>query len=216
MTPHLRAASLIVLLAAWLAAPPAAALCPTVDFSRPPPTNIVEWYAQVIEPARAYAGFAVEPRPGGSAIEATVDARDGFHRRSILDPLHFEPLVRRLAAAHADAGDFKGLDTRAAERLYRGESGHPLDFGALCIDTRRTRFPDDTLAITLTGVNLYNCKHVTLRGLVFSATLVNGAANGECRDDLQFYRMLFMPAARVGTNSVTFICTKDAGGCAGR
>ena len=217
MIRHIRAATLFAVLAVCLSSiPPAAALCPNVELKAPPPETIVDWYAMVIEPTRAYAGFPVTPRPAKNVIEAMVDSLDSFHRRSILDPLYFEPLVRRLVAAHANVGDFKGLDTRTAENLYRGDTGGAVDFGALCIDTRRARFPDDTFAITLTGVNNYNCTHVTLRGLVFSNILINGAANGECRADLPYFRMLFMPVALSGTNTVTFLCTKDAGGCAGR
>jgi hypothetical protein len=212
----IRTMLLVVLFGAGIhALPVAAADCPIPAHTPPAPEQIVDWYAKYIEPAHAFAGFPVEPRPAKNVVEALVEKLDGFHRRSALDPLFFEPLVQQVAAAYTGVGDFKGLTTAAAEKIYRSGTGTSLDFSALCIDTRRDRFPDDTFAITLSGVNNYNCTHVTLRGLVFSGILINGTINGECRPDYPFFRMLFVPVL-AGTNSVTFLCGKDRGGCAGR
>ena len=38
---------------------------------------------------------------------------------------------------------------------------------------------------------------------------------GACRPDYPFFRMLFVPVL-AGTNTITFLCSKDTGGCAGR
>ena len=36
--------------------------------------------------------------------------------------------------------------------------------------------------------------------------------NGECHPDYNFFRMIFVPVL-AGTNTVTFVCGKDTGGC---
>jgi hypothetical protein len=54
-----------------------------------------------------------------------------------------------------------------------------------------------------------------LRGLVFTETLVNGATKAECHPDHVYYKSFIVPIA-AGTNVVTFVCGKDANGCARR
>ena len=190
----------------------ATAECPVPVYAPQAAEQITDWYAKYVAPLRALTGIPESTPPGKEMIEALVDRMTGFHRRGVSDPLFFEPLVQKIAASYARAGDFKGLTSAVAEKLYRSGAGTDLDFSALCIDTRRDRFPDDTFAITLFGVNYDNCQHVFTHGLVFTGALVNGNANGECRPDYAFYRMIFIPVS-AGTNSVTFICIKDAGGC---
>lgn len=206
--------ALAVLLAAGIHTA-AAADCPLPAYAPPAPENIVDWYVKFIEPARVFAGAPVEPRPAKNVIEAMVGALEGFHRSSALEPLFFEPFIRQISASYAGAGDFKGLNTATAEKLNRSGAGSNMDFSTLCVDTRRERYPDDTFALTLYGVNNYNCSHVSLRGLVFTSTLINGTMNGACRPDYPFFRMLFVPVL-AGTNTITFVCNKDTGGCAGR
>jgi hypothetical protein len=82
----------------------------------------------------------------------------------------------------------------------------------MCIDTRTTATPDDTVAVTLFGMSRDDCQHVGLRGLVFTGALVNGSINGECRPDHVYYRRLIIPV-NAGTNAITFLCRKDVGGC---
>ena len=189
--------------------------CPTAINPPKAPENIVDWYDQYIAPSRTLAGVPENPHPSRAAIESLVEKMAGFHRRGVSDPLFFEPLVQQIAASFADHGDFKGLNSVAAQKIYRAGAGSDLDFSALCIDTRRTRFPEDTFAITLFGVSLDNCQHLAGRGLVFTGTMINGNANGECRNDRNFFRMLIVPVP-AGTNTITFVCSKDVGGCAGR
>ena len=75
------------------------------------------------------------------------------------------------------------------------------------------RSPDDSFTITLFGVVADDCQHIGLRGLVFTAALVNGSANGQCKPD-QLYRKMFIVPLPAGTNEITYICGKDRGGCA--
>jgi hypothetical protein len=191
----------------------AAPECPASITATKPPENIVDWYDKYVKPSRSLAG--IPETPARSEIEAFVASVKTFHNRIITDSLYFEPLVEQIAAAHADHGDFKDLTSRAAQKIYRSGSGQDIDFSAVCIDTRRNRFPDDSYGITLFGVDFDNCQHITVRGLVFTSTLINGALNGACRPDHTFYRMLIVPVF-AGTNTVTFVCNKDVGGCARR
>jgi hypothetical protein len=193
----------------------AAPECPASITPPKAPDQIVDWYDKYIGPSRALTGLPEIPRPTRSVVEALIEKTAAFHRRGVSDPLFFESLVQQIAASYANDGDFKGLTSAAAQKIYRAGSGSDLDFSALCIDTRRSRFPEDTFAITLFGVNFDNCQHVTGRGLIFTSTMINGSANGECRPDHNFFRMLIVPVF-AGTNTVTFVCSKDVGGCAGR
>jgi hypothetical protein len=192
------------------------AVCAAADCA--PPANaaqgndtLTDWYAKYIAPLR---GLPDATPPSRAEIESLIEKFEPYHRRGVSDPLFFESLVQQITASFTNTGDFKGLTTAAAEKLYRGNSGTSLDFSMLCIDVRRGRFADDTFAITLFGVSHNNCQHASLRGLVFSSTLVNGSSNGACRPD-HSYRRLLVPVV-AGTNSITFVCNKDALGCAGR
>jgi hypothetical protein len=210
-----RATLLLAMLAFCNTTLRAAPECPVSITTPKPPENIVDWYDKYVKPSRTLAGIPESPAPTRGEIEAFVAGVKGFHNRIITDSLYFEPLVQQIAAAHADHGDFKALTSKSAQKIYRPGSGPDIDFSAVCIDTRRDRFPDDSYGITLFGVDFDNCRHITVRGLVFTSTTINGAANGECRADHTFYRMLIVPVF-AGTNTVSFICNKDVGGCARR
>jgi hypothetical protein len=108
---------------------------------------------------------------------------------------------------------FNGIDAAAAEKIYKTGIGQKFDFSLLCINARSVRAPDDAFGITLFGVTADDCQHVGLRGLVFTETLVNGSANGQCRPDQTFYKMYIFPLP-AGTNDITFVCRKERGGCA--
>ncbi len=196
-------------LAAMLAALPATAACPVPVYGPQGTDEITDWYAKYMLPLAKSPNAA---RPGKSEIGELISKANALHRRSISDPLYFEPLVQKISAQYANDGDFRGLNTEVAEKLVGANSADGLDFSTLCIDTRRDRFPDDTFAVTLTGVNSDNCQHAVTRGLVFSNTLVNGSATGECRPD-HIYRQSFFSAVSAGTNTITFVCNKTAGGC---
>jgi hypothetical protein len=191
----------------------AAAECPAAITLPKPPENVVDWYDKFVAPWKIVAGAADATRPTRSVVEAYVERTADFHRRSIGEPLFFESLVRQIAASYVNEGDFMGLNSLSAQKIYRASTASDLDFSIMCIDTRRSRFPEDTFGITLFGVNLDNCQHAAVRGIVFSTTLINGAPNGACRADYDFYRMIVVPV-RAGTNTITFVCRKDAGGCA--
>jgi hypothetical protein len=194
----------------------AAPECPVAAYAPKTTSQITDWYDKYISPSRAAGGLPATPRPAKDQLEALVETLDAIHLRSISDPLMFEPLVQQIAAHYANDGDFKGLNSASAEKIYKSGSGPNLDFSALCIDTRRSRFPDDTFAISLFGVNNSNCRRATgLRGLVFTETLVNGAAKAECHPDDIYYRSWIIPVA-AGTNVITFVCNKDANGCTRR
>ena len=189
--------------------------CPIPAYTPKTTDLITDWHQTYISPAMAAIGLPASPRPTKEQTEALVERLDAFHHRGISEPLFFESLTQQIATRYEKAGDFKGLNTSVAEKLYKSGSGASLDFTALCIDTRQTRFSDDTFAITLFGVNNYECSHASLRGLVFTGTLVNGGANGECRPDHVYYKRLIIPV-KAGTNTITFVCNKDANGCAQR
>jgi hypothetical protein len=52
-----------------------------------------------------------------------------------------------------------------------------------------------------------------MRGIVFTSALINGSANGQCKPD-QFFRKMVLWPLMAGTNEVTFVCGRDVGGCA--
>lgn len=203
----------LALLAAAHIPAAAAAGCPAPVYTQKSPDQITDWYERYISPFRAYAGMADNPRPTKEQIEARVGTMEEVNHRTLADSLLFEALVQQIAAHYARSPDFKGLDSKVAEKIYR--PGPSLDFTALCIDTRSLSSPDDTFAITLFGVANSDCERMGLRGLVFTNTLINGAVEGQCRPDDVYYRKLIIPVA-VGTNTVTFLCSKDSYGCYGR
>ena len=169
-----------LLLATLVFANPAALAAPECPRSIIPPKapqNVVDWYDKYVAPSRTLAGTPENPRPTKSQVEAFIDSIKAFHRRAVSDSLFFEPLVQQIMAKYSDAGDFRDLSSVTAKKIYRPGSGPDLDFSAMCIDILRSRFPEDTFAITLSGVSIDNCQHVTVRGLVFTNTLVNGAMN---------------------------------------
>jgi hypothetical protein len=193
----------------------AASECPIPAFA-PKSDLITDWYEKYLNPLKAAGGLPAMPTPAKAEIEALVANLESSHRRSITDSLMFERLVQQISVHYANDGDFRGLNTASAEKIYKTSSGPALDFSILCIDTRRGRFPDDTFAISIGGVNNENCRRASgLRGLIFSETLVNGATKAECRADHVYYRSLIIPVA-AGTNVITFVCNKDANGCARR
>jgi hypothetical protein len=190
--------------------------CPIAAYAPKATPQITDWYEKYISPSRAIGGLPAGPRLTRAQVEALVELLDAIHLHNISDPLAFEPLVQQIAAHYAKDGDFKGLNSASAEKIYKPETGSKLDFSTLCIDVRRSRFPDDTFAISLFGVNNYNCQRVAgMRGLVFTDTLVNGAAKAECRPNDTYFRSLIIPVS-AGTNVITFVCSKDANGCARR
>jgi hypothetical protein len=184
--------------------------CPVPVHTSKAPEQITDWYEKYISPFRTYAGMADNPRPTKEQIEARVDTMEEINHRTLADSLQFEALVKQITAHYERSTDFKGLDSKAAEKIYR--PGSPLDFAALCIDTRSLNSPDDTFGITLFGVTEADCGHTGLRGMVFTNTLINGAADGRCRPDVVYYKRWIIPVT-AGTNTVTFLCSKDVRGC---
>jgi hypothetical protein len=174
---------------------------------------IVDWYDNYIRPYRGTSGDAAAARLTKSQVEAYIEASGSFLRRAVLDSFIFETLVQQIADSYARAGDFKGINTAAVEKIYKSGIGEKLDFSLLCISAKTLRTPDDAFGITLFGIVADDCQHMGLRGLVFSAVLVNGSANGQCRADQQYAKMFIVPVI-AGTNEVTFVCGKDRGGCA--
>jgi hypothetical protein len=145
-------------------------------------------------------------------IGALIETQDAYNRRGSRDPLFFEALVQQISQHYAKAPDFSGLDMQTVQKIYRPASGSELDFSLLCIDTRTIGKRDDAFAITLFGLNYEECQRFGLRGLVFTDILVNGAANGQCRADQVYTRMLVFQV-NAGTNTVSFVCGKDSTGC---
>ena len=186
--------------------------CPTPAYASRPAAQITDWYAGYLKPFRELAGIAEAPALTADQVNELIEKQDGFNRRSARDPLFFEALVQQIAQHYARAPDFRGLDTQTARRIYRPAAGAELDFSMLCVDTRTIVAPDDAFGITLFGVLSEECRRIGLKGLVFTDTLVNGAGNGQCRPDHVYYRMLVLPVD-AGTNTITFICRKDVGGC---
>lgn len=190
----------------------AAPACPVPAYAPRSDGQIADWYDNYISPAAAFAGLADSARPSAEQIESLVEKLAAFHRRSIRDPLFFEPLVQQISMHFESMPSFKGFNSAAAEKLSRSGPGSNVDFSALCIDTRSTRSPDDTFALSLSGVNRDDCRRASLRGLVFTGSLINGDANGQCRADHVYHKNLIFRIA-AGTNVVTFVCTKEANGC---
>ncbi len=191
----------------------AASTCPIPPSARKTTSNIADWYEKYVSPFRVFAGAKDVPRPSKEEVEAFAEKIVDFHQRSISDVLQFETLVQQITNSYARAGDFKGLNAGAAEKIYR--PGPSLDFSAMCIDSRTIKFPDDAFGVTLFGVKSADCERSRLRGLVFTETLVNGAVDGPCRPDDTYYKNLFIPFP-VGTNVVTFVCGKETNGCTRR
>ena len=219
MTPlkisMMRAATLIAY--ACLANGPlrAATECPVPAFAAKPGDQITDWHEKYILPAMIVAGLPGVKSASKEQAEALVDKLQAFHQASFGDPLFFEPLAQKISIHYGKVGDFKGLNTSTAEKINKAGAGTSVDFSALCIDTRRIRFPDDTFAITMFGVNNDNCRHASLRGIVFTSILINGATNGECRPDHAYTKRFIFPVS-AGTNNITFLCEKDANGCTRR
>ena len=204
-----RALLLAIALVFWNTALHAAPDCAPSD-PRKAGDQIVDWYDVYVRPFRNL------PAPASLSkgqIETLVGELASLHRPAVLDPLYFEPLVQQIAARYADVSSLRGIDASTAEKTYKSGSGTRYDFSLLCIDPKSVRSPDDAFAITLFGVTVDDCQHVGLRGLVFTETWVNGSVNGQCRPDNTYYRMLVIPVV-AGTNSITFLCRKDTGGCA--
>jgi len=199
-------------LGAALAPAPAAAGCPIPGYTaQKSGEGIVVWYDKYIVPFRTYAGTAENPPPTKEQVEARVEALEEINGRMLGDSLQFEPFVQQIIAHYARADDFKGLDNAMAQKIYR--PGPALDFTAMCIETLSGRARDDSFAITFYGVTVGLCDRSGLRGLVFSEALINGAVEGRCRPN-DFYLKRYVVPVDAGTNTVTFICRKDAHGCA--
>ena len=131
----LKSKFMLVALLVLGSAPLFAADCPVPQYAAPPPAQVVDWYTQYIEPSRAVAGLPVNPRPFREVVEALVGQLDEFHRRSTSESLYFEPLVKQLNNSYAGAGDFKGLNTAVAEKLY-GPARAPVWIFRPCASTR--------------------------------------------------------------------------------
>ncbi len=184
--------------------------CPVPAYAPRTTDRITDWYDLYLKPYRRLAGIPEGLSPTMDQIEAMIEKLETFHRRSSRDSLFFEALAQQIAVSYARASDFKGLDTLVAGKIYK--PGPDLDFSTVCIDTKTTKSPDDTFAVTLFGMTSYDCEHIGLRGLVFTDTLINGAVNGGCRADHVYYKRLIFPV-NAGTNTVTFLCRKDSNGC---
>jgi hypothetical protein len=197
----------------WHGTSQAAPSCVPATEVRKSAEPIIDWYDNYIRPYRLPGG-ADAARLTKSEVEAFIEEIEPFHRRALLDQLVFESLVARVMTDYARAPDFKGIDTAAVEKLYNSGSGQKFDFSLLCISSRSLRTPDDAFAITLFGVVADDCQHVGL-GLVFTDTLVNGSANGQCKPDQVYRKMIVVPIS-AGTNEITYICGKDVGGCTRR
>ena len=207
----MRTLVLAVALVLWNAASHAAPECVVSD-PRKAGDQIVDWYDIYVRPFRPPTAPASLSK---GEVETLVGEMASFHRPAVLDPLYFEPLVQQISTRYADASSFHGIDSSIAEKTYKSGTGTRYDFSLLCIDAKSVRLPADAFAITLFGVTIDDCQHVGLRGLVFTETWVNGSANGQCRPDQHYYRMQIIPVrVRAGTNSITFLCRKDTGGCA--
>jgi len=208
---YIRSASLLAALFLWNSPIPAAPNCPVPAYAAKTSGQMAEWYEKYVNPFKAIAGKTDGPLTNDQ-IEALKEGMDAFHHNVVGDPLFLEALVQQIAVSHARSPNFKGLDSSAAERIYKPGSGPNLDFSAMCIETRSTQSPDDSFAITLFGVNNSNCQHAGLRGLVFTESLINGGTSGECRPDYVSYKKLIFPV-NLGTNTITFLCVKATNGC---
>lgn len=187
--------------------------CPVPAHAPRATGQIKDWYDTYLKPFRVLAGIQEDATLTLEQIAVLIEKQDAYNRRSSRDPLFFEPLVQQVTQHYARAPDFKGLDMQAAGKIYQPALGQKLDFSLLCLDTRTIQSRDDAFAITLFGINHENCQHIGLRGLVFTDILVNGAANGQCRPDHVYYKMLVF-SINAGTNTATFLCRKDGSiGC---
>ena len=204
---------LFVVLALWQGALYAAPACNGPVGNSKSAEPIVDWYDNYIRPYRHLPPEQAAQRLSKAQVEAFIETLGEFNRSVSLDQLALESLVAQVTATYARAPSFKGIDTAAAEKLYKSDSGQKLDFSLLCISPRSLRTPDDAFAVTLFGVIADDCQHIGLRGLVFTSALVNGSANGQCKADQRFAKMYVWPLP-AGTNEVTFLCGKDTGGCA--
>jgi hypothetical protein len=196
----------------WQCAVHAAGCVPATE-ERKSEEPLVDWYDNYIRPYRPAAAGAGAARINKSQVEAFIDEIGAFNRRAVLDQLMFEPLVELVMAGYARAPDFKGIDTAAVEKLYKSGTAQKLDFSLLCIDARSVHTPNDAFGITLFGVVVDDCQHIGMQGLVFTAALVNGGANGQCKPD-QLYRKMYVVPLPAGTNEITYVCGKDQRGCA--
>ncbi len=174
---------------------------------------MVDWYDNYIRPYRYLPADKAAQRLTKAQVEAFIETLGAFNRRASLDQMELENLVSQVATSYARAPDFKGIDTAAVERIYRSDSGQKLDFSLFCVSPKSLHSPDDAFSVTLFGVIADDCQHIGLRGLVFTGALVNGSPSGQCKPDQLFTKMYIWPLP-AGTNEVTFICGKDAGGCA--
>lgn len=190
-----------------------AANCERGDANVKSDEPIVDWYDNYVRPYRYLPGAEANRKPTRTEVEGFIDVLGAFNRSMSLDQLALEALVRQILESYARAPDFKGIDTAAVEKLYRPEGGHKIDFSLFCVSPRTLRTPNDAFGVTLFGVIVDDCQHVGMRGLVFSAALINGSPSGQCRPDLFFRKMVLWPIL-AGTNEVTFVCGKDTGGCA--
>ncbi len=203
----------VIALCGWSSALRAAPDCAPSAAQAKSAEPVVDWYDNYVRPYRTLPGNADATRLGKSQVEAFIEEIRSFHRSAVLDPFFFEALAQRISASYTSLAGFKGIDAAAVEKIYKSGSGQQFDFSLMCITSRSVRAPDDAFAITLFAVPFDDCRHVGLRGLVFTDTLVNGSSSGRCRPDQQFFRMLALPL-QAGTNEVTFVCHKAPGGCA--
>ena len=201
-----------VALAGWNSIVHAGPDCAAAIEQRKSAEPIVDWYDTHIRPFRTLPGDSGAARLGKKEAEAFIEQIKPFHRGAVLDPLFFEVLAQQILARHTGLAGFHGIDAAAAEKIYKIGTGPRFDFSLLCINARSVRTADDAFAITLFGVPADDCQHIGLRGLVFTATLVNGSANGQCRPDQQFFKLFALPL-QAGTNQITFVCHKEPGGC---
>jgi hypothetical protein len=190
----------------------AAQPCPTPAYAPRTTQTIVDWHDTYLRPARMLAGADDGTPVTVDQVDTLISKLATLHRNSWRESLLFEALMRQLSDYYQKSHDFRGLDTLTAGRIYRRGSGAELDFTLMCIDARTSITPDDTVAVTLFGMNQDDCRHIGLRGLVFTGALINGSVNGECRPDHVYYRRIIIPVA-AGTNAITFLCRKDVGGC---
>ena len=189
----------------------AAPLCPVVPAAPRANDQLQAWYETFVKPLHRPTSVIDLPI-NDLQVQALVEKLAAFNVRAARDPLFFEPLVQQIVQHFARAPNYAGLDRALASKIYRQGSGPDIDFSLVCIDTRAVRAPDDTFALTLFGVRERDCRHVGLRGLVFSESLVNGAANGDCRPEHMYYKNLIV-SIPAGTNTVTFTCRKDENAC---
>jgi hypothetical protein len=173
---------------------------------------IVDWYDTYIRPYRYLPADKAAQRLTKPQVEAFTETLGAFNRRAALDQMELEGLVSQITRSYARAPDFKGIDTAAVEKIYKSDSGQKLDFSLFCVSPKSLRTPDDAFSVTLFGVIADDCQHIGIRGLVFTAALVNGSPNGQCKPDQYFTKMYIWPLP-AGTNEVTFICARDTGGC---